>query len=63
MYEMMVDDMDINCGDVIDGVSIEAKGREIFERVLAVASGEKTKSEALGYGDAEFVPWQIGATM
>jgi altronate hydrolase len=63
MYEMMMDDMDINCGDVIDGVSIEAKGREIFARVLAVASGEKTKSEALGYGDAEFVPWQIGATM
>ena len=36
---------------------------EIFDRILAVSSGERSKSEALGYGDAEFVPWQIGATM
>jgi altronate hydrolase len=63
MYEKMIDDMDMNCGDVLDGVSIEAKGREIFERLLEVASGAQTKSEKLGYGDAEFVPWIIGATM
>ena len=63
IYGRMIDDMDINCGDVLDGVSIEAKGREIFAHVLRVASGEMSKSEALGYGDAEFVPWQIGATM
>ncbi|APF36165.1 galactonate dehydratase [Chelatococcus daeguensis] len=63
MYRRMIDDMDINCGDVIEGVSIEDKGREIFEKVLKVASGERSKSEELGYGDAEFVPWQIGATM
>jgi altronate hydrolase len=55
--------MDINCGDVLDGVSIEDKGREIFDTILEVASGRKTKSEQLGYGDNEFVPWQIGATM
>ena len=63
MYRRMIEDMDINCGDILDGVSIEDKGQEIFEKVLSVASGEKSKSEALGYGDAEFVPWQIGATM
>jgi altronate hydrolase len=63
MYRRMADDMDINCGDILDGVSIEDKGREIFEHVLRVASGERTKSEQLGYGDAEFVPWQLGATM
>ncbi|GGG33151.1 UxaA family hydrolase [Chelatococcus composti] len=63
MYQRMIDDMDINCGDVLDGVSIEEKGREIFEKLLRVASGERSKSELLGYGDAEFVPWQIGATM
>ena len=63
VYRRMIEDMDINCGDVLDGVSIADKGREIFERVLAVASGERTKSEALGYGEAEFAPWQIGATM
>ena len=62
-YRRMTEDMDINCGDVLDGVSIEAKGQQIFEQVLRVASGERTKSEELGYGDAEFAPWQIGATM
>jgi altronate hydrolase len=63
VYARMIDDMDINCGDVIEGVSIEAKGAEIFARILAVASGEKSKSELLGYGDNEFVPWQVGAVM
>jgi altronate hydrolase len=57
------DDMDINCGDILDGVTIEEKGRQIFEEVIAVASGKRTKSEELGYGDNEFVPWQIGAVM
>jgi altronate hydrolase len=63
MYRRMTDDMDINCGDVLDGTSIEAKGQEIFEKVLQVASGTHTKSEELGYGELEFVPWQIGAVM
>jgi altronate hydrolase len=63
IYNHMIDDMDINTGDVLDGVSLEDKGREIFELILRIASGEKTKSEQLGYGDAEFVPWTIGATM
>jgi altronate hydrolase len=63
IYEKMIDDMDINCGDVLDGVTLEEKGREIFDRLLKIASGERSKSEELGYGDAEFVPWQIGATM
>jgi altronate hydrolase len=63
IYHQMIDDMDINCGDILDGVSIEAKGREIFDNILRVASGERSKSEQLGYGDAEFVPWQIGAVM
>ena len=63
IYRRMIDDMDINCGDILEGMSVEEKGREIFSKVLAVASGEHTKSEELGYGDAEFVPWQIGAVM
>ena len=64
MYDRMAEDMDINCGDIItDGVSLEAKGREIFELFLRIASGEETKSEALGFGGAEFVPWQMGAVM
>ena len=64
MYARMGDDMDLNCGDIVtDGVSIEAKGEELFEILIRVASGEKTKSEELGFGGVEFVPWQIGAVM
>ncbi len=62
-WQRQEEDMDINCGDILDGVTIEAKGREILDKVIAVASGEESKSEALGYGDNEFVPWQIGAVM
>jgi len=64
LYEQMPDDMDLNCGDILSkGVSIAEKGAEIFEEILRVASGEKTKSELLGLGDNEFVPWQVGAVM
>ena len=64
MYERMVDDMDINCGDIITGgATIQSKGREIYELFLRVASGQASKSEAQGLGDYEFVPWQIGAVM
>jgi altronate dehydratase len=63
MYARMKEDMDINCGDIIDGVTIEAKGEEILEMIIAVASGKQTFSEQLGFGGAEFVPWQIGAVM
>lgn len=63
LYARMPDDMDINCGDIVQGVSLEEKGRQIFNEILAVASGKQTKSEELGYGRNEFVPWQIGAVM
>jgi len=64
MYGRMSEDMDINCGDVIsENISLDAKGREIFEKIIRVASGEKSKSEELGFGGVEFVPWQIGAVM
>jgi altronate hydrolase len=62
-YRRQTEDMDINCGDILDGVTIEEKGHEILAKVIAVASGEKSKSEDLGYGDNEFVPWQVGAVM
>ncbi len=64
MFRHMEEDMDLNTGDIIDGgVSLADKGREMFELFIRVASGEVTKSEALGFGGAEFVPWQIGAVM
>ena len=64
MFQRMSDDMDINCGAVLDeGISMEAMGQRIFDRLLEVASGDPTKSESQGMGDHEFIPWQIGAVM
>jgi altronate hydrolase len=64
MYTRMVDDMDINCGDIMDGdATVDQKGNEIFQMIIDVASGKKSKSEALGVGNEEFVPWMIGAQM
>jgi len=61
MYNRLTEDMDLNCGGILDGVaSIESVGQAIFDALLAAASGERTKSEMLGLGDHEFVPWQIG---
>jgi altronate hydrolase len=63
MYERMIDDMDLNAGDILQGKPVEEVGREIFEKVLAVASGERTKSELAGVGDEEFVPWTVGPVL
>lgn len=64
MYDVMHEDMDINCGDILTGdATIETKGREILDLLLHIASGEPSKSEKLGIGDHEFIPWQIGAVM
>lgn len=63
MYQRMVDDMDINAGEVLQGHSVREVGQQIFEEILAVASGKKSKSEQLGIGDEEFVPWPIGPTL
>jgi altronate hydrolase len=64
MYQKLSEDMDIDCGEVLSkGVPVPEMGRRIFDLILRVASGEQSKSEELGYGDNEFTPWQIGATM
>jgi altronate hydrolase len=61
MYTRLQEDMDINCGLVLDGeASIEQMGQMIFDDILRAASGERTKSELLGLGDNEFVPWHLG---
>jgi altronate hydrolase len=62
-YERMRGDMDVNAGRVLEGASIEEVGREIFEKLIAVASGEPSLSEAQGIGEEEFNPWILGATM
>ena len=64
MYQRLAEDMDVNCGAILtEGVSVQEMGARIFDLILAVASGQKSKSEALGFGDNEFTPWQIGAVM
>lgn len=61
MFERMSDDMDVNCGRIVDGTAtLEQVGDEIFERIIAVASGQETVSEGLDLGQEEFVPWQLG---
>ena len=61
MYERMAEDMDLNCGRIVDGTaSLTDVGDEIFERIIAVASGERTASEELDLGQEEFIPWQLG---
>jgi altronate hydrolase len=63
LYRWMEPDMDINAGTILDGTeTVEQVGRRIFEQIIAVASGEKTKSELAGIGDEEFAPWILGPT-
>jgi altronate hydrolase len=63
MYERMIEDMDINAGVILEGTPVEEVGRQIFEMILEVASGRKTKSELHGVGEEEFAPWSIGPTL
>ena len=61
MYLRLEVDMDINCGEILDGTaSLSQMAEKIFRHTLRIASGEPTKSELLGLGDHEFVPWSIG---
>ena len=61
MFTRMTGDMDINCGEVIDGSkTLDEMGAEIFDHILTIASGKASKSEQMEVGEDEFVPWQIG---
>jgi altronate hydrolase len=64
MYNWMEEDMDINAGTILDGTeTVGEVGRRIYDKILAVAGGEKTKSELAGMGDEEFAPWMLGPTL
>ena len=64
MYHRMSDDMDVDCGGIVDGSDTVAEaGERIFSELLAVASGRRTRSEEHGYGDDAFVPWQVDTVM
>ena len=64
MFRHIEDDMDVNCGTILDGdESVAECGKRIYDLILRVASGERTKSEQFDFGSAEFAPWVLGATM
>ena len=64
LYRQMTDDMDINCGEILEGeASIAEVGERIFQLILETASGRQSRSEAHGFGTEEFVPWMLGAVM
>lgn len=63
LYRNQEPDMDINCGRMLEGATLEEMGQEIFEKWIAVASGERSKSEAAGVGEEEFNPWILGAML
>ena len=63
MFTRMESDMDVNAGVILEGVSVAAVGKRIFDMILDTASGRKTKSEIHGVGEEEFAPWQIGPTL
>jgi len=63
MYRHMQEDMDINCGVILEGTPLAEVGRQIFEEIVAVASGKRSRSELSGVGEEEFAPWIIGPVM
>ncbi len=63
LYENMASDMDLNAGEVLNGVSTHDIGLRILDEIIAVASGKQSKSEAQGIGEEEFAPWILGATL
>ena len=64
LWQRQEEDIDLNCGEIADGAAtIEQVGERLLELILTTASGSRTKSESFGYGQNEFVPWQLGAVM
>ena len=62
-FGRLASDMDLNAGRVLDGETLESVGADLFDLVIAVASGQPSKSEAQGVGEAEFCPWQLGGML
>ena len=64
LWRKQAEDIDLNCGTIADGeATVDEIGAQLFEMILRTASGEQSKSEMFGYGQQEFVPWQVGAVM
>jgi altronate hydrolase len=63
LFRRLRQDMDVDCGSILAGAALEAVGASVFQKAIAVASGERTKSEALGLGEAEFLPWSLGPVL
>jgi altronate dehydratase large subunit len=62
IFERMHENIDLNAGTVIDGAqTIEEMGQQIFETIISVANGSKTRAELLGH--REFAINRIGPTV
>jgi altronate hydrolase len=62
LYQLMTDDIDLDAGQILEGADMHDVASELFDRVVTVASGQPSRSEAQGVGEAEFVPWNLGGT-
>jgi altronate hydrolase len=64
LWRRQQEDIDLDCGGIVEGrETVDEAGERIFRLMLETASGRATKSELHGYGQNEFVPWQLGAVM
>jgi altronate hydrolase len=63
LYERLREDMDFNAGRILDGEPMRDLAQELLELTIAVASGQPSRSEALGSGEDEFAPWHLGETL
>jgi altronate hydrolase len=63
LYAHMIDDMDLNAGQVLEGVALEEVAAELLDLIVAVTSGQQTKGESQNIGEAEFVPWNVEGTL
>ncbi len=63
MFRHMEEDMDVDAGRILSGATVEEVGQEIFERLIALANGQPSKSEAQGLGDETFAPWTMGPVL
>ena len=63
IFEHMIDDMDFNAGSILDGADPDRRAAELLDLLIAVASGQPSKSEAQGIGASEFVPWMLGGVL
>ncbi|MEM1134337.1 MAG: altronate dehydratase family protein [Bacteroidota bacterium] len=63
LHKKMNDVIDVNAGTIISGEdTIESKGEEILEKIIAIASGEEIP-HAVRLAQDDFIPWKRGVSL